>query len=377
MRIAYVFGENLELHPGLKNKVMGQVKVWEEQGNEVVLICHALGEASDPSGRSILRDEVLSLRDYSRLQAKNRLIRLALLRRQYRFLKRSLEFVKPDVTYGRYAFPFFGVKNGYSAAGPYVLEINSDDRTEFYVKHWTTGAYNSIFRRSLIGAAAGLVYVTEELSKSKSFCWYKGATAVIGNGANISAFPFIGKTDNSEPNLCFIASPGQRWNGLGKLGVIAQALPQCRVHIIGPGIEEYRRESTNVHPNMIFHGYLEDNEAKTIVARMDVGIATLSLYRKQMEEACPLKARQYLAQGVPVIGGYKDTDIENQPFFLQLPNLPNNVASSLDSIRGYVQAAFNNQKLRQQTREFAMRELDVERKEKVRLAYLKQVSDRE
>lgn len=95
-----------------------------------------------------------------------------------------------------------------------------------------------------------------------------------------------------------------------------------------------------------------------------------------MREACPLKARQYLAQGVPVIGGYKDTDIDRQPFFLQLPNSPDNVASSLGAIGAYVREAYNNQELRQQAREFAARKLDVAEKEKARLSYFREVVER-
>jgi hypothetical protein len=42
-----------------------------------------------------------------------------------------------------------------------------------------------------------------------------------------------------------------------------------------------------------------------------------------MSEASPLKSREYLALGLPVIGAYEDTDIPpDDPVYLQLPNRP-------------------------------------------------------
>ena len=66
----------------------------------------------------------------------------------------------------------------------------------------------------------------------------------------------------------------------------------------------------------------------------DVAIGTLSLHTKQMEEACPLKVREYLAWGLPVIIGYKDTEFPapDTAFLLQLPNNPTNVHDHLDQI---------------------------------------------
>lgn len=47
----------------------------------------------------------------------------------------------------------------------------------------------------------------------------------------------------------------------------------------------------------------------------DLGIGTLSLHRKNMQEACPLKVRDYWRLGMPCVLGYTDTAL------LQNPNL--------------------------------------------------------
>jgi hypothetical protein len=56
-----------------------------------------------------------------------------------------------------------------------------------------------------------------------------------------------------------------------------------------------------------------------------------------MNEACPLKVREYLAYGLPIIIGYSDTDFLERPdFILTLPNHENNVNESLSEIEKFV-----------------------------------------
>jgi len=372
MKIAYVLVE--ELHPGLQNKIYGQTKAWEVAGHDVVFVSHKTGRVFLRNGENLMVDPVLSGRDHGVLVHRNRLARLNLLKKQYSFLKEALETLKPDVSYGRYPFPYWGIRDAYGAGQPVVFEINTNDLTEYYLKHRTTGIYNRLLRKAVLGKAAGLVFVTRELASAKAFRWYTGARLVMGNGVDVSVFPFVEETRNLQPNLCFIGSQNQKWHGLEKAGLIAEALPGCQVHIIGPTLEQYVALGARVVANLTFHGYLDDQEAKALVANMDVGISTLSLYEKSMFEACPLKARQYLAQGIPFLGGYEDTDIAEMPFYLQLPNTPDNVAGSLEAIREFVNRAFGNRELRVKARHFAEKILDVRQKEALRLDFLAKIA---
>jgi hypothetical protein len=52
------------------------------------------------------------------------------------------------------------------------------------------------------------------------------------------------------------------------------------------------------------------------MVKCSICIGTLALYRKNLEEASPLKVREYIASGYPVIIGYEDTA------FSDLPKLP-------------------------------------------------------
>jgi len=373
MRIAYILTEDIDHHPGLKNKIHSQVSIWKTTGHDILMVSHVSGRATDLDGKVIYRDEIIQARDREGIRNKNNLYRLHQFARQYRFLKKCLKAWKPDVSYGRYGFPYFGVVAAYGAWGPYVIEINSDDLVEYGLKNKVTGIYNRIFRGGLLSKASGLVFVTHELSTSVSFASFSLNKRVIGNGIDIDKFPFVENTGNDKPNLCFIGSQNQKWHGLEKTGLIAEALPECCIHIIGPTLDQYKTLGGPIPFNMVFHGYLDDARAKKTLEGMDVGLSTLSLYEKQMSEACPLKARQYFAQGIPVIGGYRDTDIRDEAFYLELTNTSDNVKSHLPGIREFVFRVFGDQQLRRQVRSFAENNLSVGQKEMQRLSFFEEI----
>ena len=57
-----------------------------------------------------------------------------------------------------------------------------------------------------------------------------------------------------------------------------------------------------------------------------------------MQEACPLKVREYLGHGLPVVIAYEDTDfVGEQPWFLlRLPNRESNVADGIGAISTFL-----------------------------------------
>jgi hypothetical protein len=56
-----------------------------------------------------------------------------------------------------------------------------------------------------------------------------------------------------------------------------------------------------------------------------------------MQEASPLKTREYLAYGIPVIGGYEDTDLDDAECYLRIGNTEDNVDTEVSRIRRFVQ----------------------------------------
>ena len=116
------------------------------------------------------------------------------------------------------------------------------------------------------------------------------------------------------------------------------------------------------------------NQVKKIVSKCDIGICSLSLHFNKMNEASPLKSRQYLAQGLPIIYAYNDTDFSgDEEFTLQIPNTLSNIEDKIDEIKKFIVKCHGNSELRLKAREFALNHLDVSIKEKKRIEFFKKV----
>lgn len=372
MDIAYIVGGLWRHHPGLHSKVLGAAKVWEEQGAKVTIVLFSEGRILDANGDTI---SVVPAVTASQLEAyydtkRNKLSRFLSLRYQYAFLKETLARLAPDVVYTRYALPFPGVERAFGSVCPYIVEINSDDLVEYGLKSKITGLYNQLFRKNFLGNAQGLCFISQEMSVSASFNWYKGKSAVVANSISCDKYPFNAETGNDKVNICFIGSPKQSWHGLDKIDTLCSRYPEWIFHIIGPDRKEYLASRETAPDNVVFHGYLSGDEAKQLLRQMDVGISTLALHRKKMHEASPLKSRQYLAQGIPFISAYDDTDIKDVECVYQIPNTEDNVVHYSDEIGAFVETMFANSHARVVAHDFAETYLDSRIIEKKRLEFI-------
>jgi len=369
MRIAYLLAEDLSKHPGLKHKIDTQICYWQAAGHEVFRIQHFDCTVISPDGEKHAHaDNYVSGAKTSKWQ------RLRLLSIQYEFVVNSLKDIKPDLTYSRYLFPAKKVTQIKEYSGRLVMEINSDDRAEYLQKRLLTGLYNAIFRRQVLNKVDGLVFVTNELANKSAFSSYTKQRLVIGNGVEVCSFEFVEKAGNLKPQLVFIGSPGQSWHGLDKVGYLAEQCPDYGFHVVGPNNGECMQLWGQIPNNITVHGYMASIDAQKIIKNMDVGIATLALYRKDMSEACPLKVRQYLAQGLSVIAASDDPDIQfPQSFYLQLPNNGKNVESNLVVIRDFVERVTGHTDIRLSARQFAEKYLSAAEKEAERLQFFEKV----
>lgn len=176
--------------------------------------------------------------------------------------------------------------------------------------------------------------------------------------------------DEEAVRFVFISSPGQAWQGLDEIARLAAVKPDWRFDLIGPERGELAAFGLQAPANMAFHGQLTRDRYQPLLDRADIAIGTLALYRKGMEEASPLKVREYLANGLPIIAAYRETDFpEPVPFFLQLPPEPGNTVRHLSAIERFAREWRGRRVKREQ-----VRHLDVTVKEAARVAYMQQVA---
>src|SRR5690606_17477311 len=130
--------------------------------------------------------------------------------------------------------------------------------------------------------------------------------------------------------LPIFGSPGIPWHGMDKVEQLAELLPEIDFHIVG-----VKKEGVTLN-NLYYHGYLNGQNVELLYKQMDIGLGTLALHRKGMNEACPLKCREYAAHGLPLIIGYKDLDFSGQPFVLEISNREDNIKEGLTEIKQFI-----------------------------------------
>lgn len=349
MKIAYL-GQmaDVSCENGISKKIRSQAAAWRAQGHEVRYFALA---PTDTVWRELrpFQPEVLV-----RGWAGQRVL-------QSQRLARRIRAWGPEVIYFRYAHHSAGLPPLFRAI-PTVAEINSDDLTEYPLTLSASKVlYHRITRRRVLTAVTGFVAVTRELAGR--FAGFGKPTEVIGNGFDFdeqpAANPALARTE--RPRLIFVGSAGSPWHGLDRVAELAGLLPGADFDVVGCD-----RPAGASPPNLHFHGRLTRDRYEPLLRNATAAIGTMALFKKRMDEACPLKVREYLASGLPVVAAYEDTDIAaDAEFFLRLPN----DARPLDGQRAQIETWLAGWRDRRVSRA-AVAHLDTKVKEAKRLAFL-------
>lgn len=357
MNIIYVIDQPVEggLTSGIIHKIQGKIKHWKKQGVSVSIISLYDFKIYDESLKLIDSSYSFNLGKHSKIRTLLRLIISTLKLVIHR------DKLSCDILYMRTRLytPLIGLALQNQRV---VFELNSDDINEFRALKYYMYLYNLITRNLFYYNAHAFVAVSKEIKER--FQNFKKKIIVIANGIELDGFEFLEETNNSKPRLCFIGSPGFPWHGTDRLLKIAKAIPEYDFDVIG-----INGEDTD---NLKYHGYLKSDIAQKIVSKCDVGISSLALFRNNMNEASPLKSRQYFAQGLPIICAYNDTDFnEDEEFTCKISNSDDVLDSDIRKIKSFVKESYGNKELRKSVRSFAVKALSNDKKELKRINFLK------
>ena len=323
MKIAYVCYWNLLSKDGVAEKINAQANHWRRAGHVVDVFCLSRAPRDHAGGEGWTLFHFTSLT--GRVAGTRRLVRAV---RDYR----------PDLVYLRYDLfvpPPVSLLTDFASA----VEINSDDRREALLRRRRAVAaawYNELNRRAILGNVAGAVCVTHELARSPAFASFGKPTEVIANGVDLDRIRVSSAPSNERPRVAFLGSRAQTWHGVDKILWLASALPNVEFDIVGYDLRDLDGPVT---PNVHARGVLSHEDYEAVLASSDVAIGTLALHRKEMTEACPLKVREYLAHGVPVVVAYDDTDFlgEDPWYMLRLPNEESNVRDHVGDFERFIE----------------------------------------
>ncbi len=352
MRVLFI-ADTLESASGSASKVAGMAAEWERRGHVVYLATARSPEprrVSDVAARLARRPRLRTFPTRVRGELSFRLLYPALL-------DRACERLGIDLVYSRLLAPAPGLR-AFIRSRPFVLEINGDIAQELPPSYKKFSRLRA--RAMQLRLADGVVFVSRELSRQPARP--PDRFIVIANPC-LPAHPPLRQVERpARPSLVLIGYDRHSWAGMDKVVELARALPEFDFVVIGATLAG--------PPNLKALGPLPQAEADRVIASCTVGLGPLALYRKGMQEASPLKTRNCLSLGLPLIQSYEDTDLgESDECILQIPNTEDNVARSLDRIREFTWRAFETP-LSQRAFELARGRLSLAAKESERLAFM-------
>ncbi len=367
MKIAFVIDEDISTKTGVVQKIASKMEFWKQYGHEVHLF----------SLRSSSLETVIKDATVMTVTSQNLNI-LQKMRRNWQDAKHLEPYLKaysPDIIYTRQLKYSPNLVTIMKRFGGYIMELNTNDVYEYQTYGRISRIFNLIGRNALYSNAKAFVAVSREIAHDKHYAKFNKPTLISCNGIDFTKIIEHKKAHSaSVKNIVFIGSPNQVWHGVDKVVALAQAFPDKTFHIIGPDLDQLENIDGFSQCNNIRHyGYVSSDSAQKIVEACDVGIASLALHRQRMYEASPLKSRQYLAQGLPIIMGYSDTDgaIEELPYVLNIENYENNVIDNLGKIKQFFEQVvqFDPARIIEDVRPI----FDIHNKEKKRLEFFRQI----
>lgn len=316
---------------GVGKKLDRQIKIWQAGGHEARLFMHT--SRYEPA-TDLVPAEVIPYHSAGTISTELARSRAA------RQLVSAVRAWRPDVIYLRLAMYVYPVHQ-LAEIAPLVGEANTNDLTQHEGLGKIYALYNRLTRGLLLRRLDGLVTVSGELAVSPAFARYRKPTRVIANGIDLDNFDPLPPPSNPVPRLAFIGNPGYLWHGVDKLVTLARLLPDICFDIIGydtlPVGRDFIPSSQPLPENLHLHGYLPASEYRKILGKADAAISSLALHRIGLEEASPLKSRECLALGLPLVLAYKDTDLCDleADFLLQIPNKEDNIRTHAAAIRDF------------------------------------------
>lgn len=338
---------------GVGKKLDRQIRIWQAGGHEARLFMHtsrpaSLSDASPAFSTSLVPAEVVLYDSAGRVGTELARSRAA------RDLLAAVRAWRPDVIYLRLAMYVYPVHR-LAEIAPLVGEANTNDLIQHEGLGKVYALYNRLTRGLLLRRLDGLVAVSRELAEAPAFSRYRKPTRVIANGIDLDNFEPLPAPSNRTPRLAFIANPGYPWHGVDKLVTLARLIPDVHIDIIGydslpvgrdfipsshMALEKPSMGQDEILPypkNLHLHGYLPASEYRKILANADAAISSLALHRIRLQEASPLKSRECLALGLPLVLAYIDTDLRDleADFLLQIPNKEDNIQTHAETIRDF------------------------------------------
>lgn len=190
------------------------------------------------------------------------------------------------------------------------LESGFDNKTKA-IAEIVIGFFSMRKAKGQIGVTREILDYEQRRSRTT-----KNAGFVYPNGLKVNK-KMLAQDNRSKdvPRLLFVASNFFPWHGLDLLldSIVKSNrffLLDIVGHISAPDKMRAIKDS-----RIFLHGHLPIEDIKKMACQVDLGLTSFALNRKNMEQACTLKVREYLSMGLPVYSGHEDVFPKSFDFY--------------------------------------------------------------
>jgi hypothetical protein len=161
--------------------------------------------------------------------------------------------------------------------------------------------------RALVRRGRGAVFVTGEMAGR--FGFGQLPRTAIGNGVRLGAAAAV--PGNARARLGFAVGSRGRWHGLDRLDALARRVPEAEWVVIAPEhLAVWTRRELGTGSPVQVVGSGSRAHYDDALAALDATVGTMALDRRGLTEAAPLKVRDSVSVGIPVLLPYRDTNLE-------------------------------------------------------------------
>lgn len=257
---------------------------------------------------------------------------------------------------------------------PVITEHHTDEVAEILgdgsLPRRAAAAVERHLRKRFLRRVGGFIAVTPEILQAVQVANPNAPRGMIPNGIPVDTIPFCGfrPFDGQELSMIFVASEFVYWHGLDRLleGMLRyRGGCVLRLTLLGtvPDAYDALLERCREHPAIRVEcpGPVYGDARHVYFENVNLAFASLGLFRKNMEQACPLKSREYIARGLPFVYGYTDPEIpDDAPYALRVPNTSDPV--EMNSILEFAAAVSLVPSIAEKMRNRAEHDLDIRRK---------------
>lgn len=187
--------------------------------------------------------------------------------------------------------------------------------------------YSKLFEKKYVSLIDAYVVIGENAHGE-----YLGKPAInMDNGIDVNSVP-VRKPVNDKNTIHLLALASMcYWHGYER---IIKSLGEYKgsqkvmIHMVGGNdggcLPEWKEltHQLNLDDKVIFHGPLSGKDLDDMFDLCDVGVNSLAMYKKSFSVTMELKAREYIARGLPFICAVDDPALSyaEKPMWLRIPN---------------------------------------------------------